>query len=52
MKSIKIVKVSDIVAFLGDELLACYGDVTNTVVDNISDPDNTVESTLDLKNKT
>lgn len=50
MKSFKKIRVKEIVDYLGSDLLESIGDITNTSIDNISDPENTNESTLDWVN--
>ena len=44
---IRKIHISDIIAFLGDELLAVHGTVSDTFIDNLADVEHTNEHTLD-----
>ena len=44
---IRKIPLSDIIAFLGDELLAVYGNVADAFIDNLADVEHTNERTLD-----
>ena len=46
----KEIKVSDIVYFLGEEVLSVCGDIDCVTIDNVADPEHTTKNTLDWIN--
>lgn len=46
-----IIKVDEVIAFIGDRLLDVKGNANNTYIDNVSDADNVTSTTLDWINK-
>ena len=42
-----LVKIEDIIALLGSDVINVYGDIRDVYIDNLSDSDHVIESTLD-----